>query len=204
VLLAGWALVPLALLALIGQAVALFWPRYVLYTMPAWVLLAAVTLGRLPWSRAAVALVAVAALGAPSQTSIRVADGHGQGTSQLGGIIAANYQPGDAVVYSLLESAPWVARDVVSRYVPADRRPRDVFALTPQRVGGHLAATECADLTACLDRADPSRVWIVRVHTKTDPLDSLGPAKADLLRSRFQLFRLWLVKDLTVALYVRS
>jgi mannosyltransferase len=203
-LLAGWALVPLALLALIGQAVALFWPRYVLYTMPAWVLLAAITLGRLPVNRVAVALVAIAALGAPSQTAMRVADGHGQGTSQLGALVAANYRPGDAVAYSLLESAPWVARDVVSRYVPADRRPRDVFALTPQRVDGHLAATECPDLTACLDTADPSRVWIVRVHTKTDPLDGLGAAKADLLRSRFQLSRLWLVKDMTVALYVRS
>ena len=203
-LLAGWALVPLASLALIGQAVALFWPRYVLYTVPAWALLAAVTLDRLPWHRIAVVLVAVVALGVPSQTAIRVADGHGQGTGQLGAVIAANYQPGDAVAYSLLESAPWVARDVVSRYVPADRRPRDVFALTPQRVDGHLAATECADLAACLDRMDPSRIWIVRAHQKTDPLDGLGAAKESLLRSRFHLSRLWLVKDMTVALYVEA
>jgi hypothetical protein len=131
-------------------------------------------------------------------------DGHSQSTSQAGAIIAGNYQAGDGLAVSLLESAPWVARDVISRYVPENRRPRDVFALGAQRVGGHLAAAECPDLAGCLDRADPPRLWVVRNHVLTDPLDGLGTAKADLLRSRFHLARRWLVKDLTVALYVRS
>jgi mannosyltransferase len=204
VALACWGLVPLAALAVIGQFTPLFWPRYVLYVVPAWAVLAALALRRAPRVPAAAALLAVALLGVPAQTAIRQPDGHSQATSRAGGIIADNYQPGDGIAYSMLESARWVPRDIVSRYVPAARRPADVFALTPQRVGGHLAATECADLTACLDRADPGRMWVVRMHTQADPLAGLGTAKADLLRSRFHLARLWLVKDLTVALYERT
>jgi mannosyltransferase len=201
--LVSWALVPVLALAVIGQFTPLFWPRYLLYTMPAWVVLAALTLGRQPWVRAAAVLAVVAVIGAPTQTAIRTPDGHGQSTSQVGTIIAANYRPGDGIAYRLDESAPWVARDVVRRYVPADRRPTDVFALTAQRVDGHLAATECPDPAVCLDRADPPRMWVLRLRTQADPLAGIGTAKADLLRSRYHLSGLWLTKDLTVALYVR-
>jgi mannosyltransferase len=204
VLLACWALVPTVALAAVAQFTPLFWPRYLLYTMPAWVLLTALTLGRLSYVKAAGVLAAVVLIGAPTQTAIRVADGHGQGTSQAGAVIAAGYRTGDGVAYSLLESQSWVARDVVSHYVPADHRPADVFALTPQRVDGHLAATECSDLTACLDRADPPRMWVVRIHTTADPLAGIGTTKETLLRSRYRLSGLWLTRDLTVALYVRS
>ncbi len=44
----GWALVPAATLLLIGLAAPLFWARYLLFTVPAWVLLAALALSRLP------------------------------------------------------------------------------------------------------------------------------------------------------------
>jgi mannosyltransferase len=204
VLLACWALVPTVALAAVAQFTPLFWPRYLLYTMPAWALLAALTLGRLSWVRAAGVLGAVVLIGAPTQTAIRVADGHSQGTSQAGAVIASGYRTGDAVAYSSLESQTWVPRDVVRLYVPADRRPADVFALTPQRVDGHLAATECPDLAVCLDRADPPRIWVLRIHTTADPLAGIGTAKETLLRSRYRLSGLWPTRDLTVALYVRS
>jgi mannosyltransferase len=202
-LLVSWALVPVAALAVIGQFTSLFWARYLLYAMPAWVLLAALTLGGLAGRRAVAILVAIAVLGLPTQTAIRQPDGHSQDTGRAGAVIAANYQAGDGIAFSSKESAPWVARDVVSRYVPADRRPRDVFAVTAQRVDG-LAATECADPAACLDRADPPRMWVLRVHTQADPLHDLGTTKETLLRSRYQLASLWLVRELTVALYVRA
>jgi hypothetical protein len=78
-----------------------------------------------------------------------------------------------------------------------------VFATSAQRVDGHLAAAECADLAACLDKADPPRMWVLRLRTQADPLAGIGPTKSDLLRSRYHLSGLWLTKDLTVALYVR-
>ena len=202
--LVSWALVPMAALAVIAQFTPLFWPRYLIYTVPAWVLLAALTVGRLSRGRTVAVLVAVALLGAPSQTSIRMPDGHAQATRAAGALIADNYQPGDAAAFSLLESAPWVPRDLVSRYVTERRRPLDVFAVGPQRTDGRMAAPECPDLTACLDRADPPRLWIVRLRTQPDPLAGIGAAKEALLRSRYHLVNLWLVSGLTVALYRRG
>jgi mannosyltransferase len=202
--LVSWAVVPLVTLAVVAQFTPLFWPRYLTYTVPAWVVLAAVTIGRLSRNRTIAMLAAVALLGAPAQTSIRMPDGHGQATRAAGTLIADHSQPGDAIAYSLLESAAWVPRDLVERYVPAPRRPRDVFAVSPQRVDGHLAARECADLAACLDNADPPRVWVVRMRTQADPLHGLGDAKEDLLRSRYHLTGLWLPGGLTVALYERG
>jgi mannosyltransferase len=203
-LLAAWGLLPPAGLALAGLVAPLFYARYLLYVVPAWVLLAAVTLGRVARTRALAALVVLGLLGAPAQSEMRTRDGHPTASAAAGQIIAGNERPGDAIAYELHDTAPWEARDVVARYVPAARRPLDVFQVTPQRTGGHLAATECADLAACLDRADPPRLWILRKSTWVDPLDGIGAPKEDLLRARYRLVRLWFVRGLTVALYAAN
>jgi mannosyltransferase len=118
-------------------------------------------------------------------------------------VIATNERTGDGIAYALDEPVvPWEARDIVARYVPAARQPRDVFEVVPQRVDGHLTATECADLARCLDGT--SRLWVLRYEDRSDPLDGIGPAKEQLLRPRYHLARLWLLRGLTVALYVRG
>ena len=140
-------------------------------------------------------------LAAPGQTAIRTPDGHNHATADAAGIIAANERSGDGIAYALDERVvPWEARDIVARYVPAARRPRDVFALTPQRVDGHLTATECADPASCLDTTP--RLWVLRYQNLADPLAGIGQPKEDLLRSRYRLEKLWLVRGLTVALYL--
>ncbi len=99
---------------------------------------------------------------------------------------------------------PWEARDIVARYVPAGRTPVDVFAVVPQRTDGQLLAAECADPAACLDRADPARLWVVRFQAQADPLAGIGGAKEALLRARYRTEQVWLVRGLTVALLVRT
>jgi mannosyltransferase len=147
----------------------------------------------------------VALLGGPTQHRIRLATGHLHATSTAGGIIAANEQPGDALVVALHEQPePWEARDIVARYVPAARRPIDVFAVRPQRTDGHLLAAECPDLAACLDAVDPPRIWVIRFESRTDPLFKIGQPKEDLLRARYHTEQVWLVRGLTVALLVRN
>lgn len=225
-LLGSWALVPPVALLLLSQVTPLYWARYLLFTLPAWVVAAALALTRLAapapapalgpaarsripvlgdWWRAAAVVVVVALLGGPTQHEIRRADGHLHATSAVGAIIAANAQPGDGLVVALHETPePWEARDIVARYVPPGRTPTDVFAVTPQRTDGQLLATECADLTACLDRANPRRLWVIRFEARPDPLAKLGQPKEDLLRSRYHVQQLWLVRGLTVALLVRN
>jgi mannosyltransferase len=206
ILLAAWALVPMAGLVLAGQFTRLYLSRYVQYIVPAWALLSGVTLSRLRVGRAVAVLITLGVLGGVhTQINFRVEDGHSQGTAQAAAIVADGYQPGDAIAYSLFEPSVWVARDVVSRYVPDDRQPRDVFAVRPQRADGNLAATECADLTACLDRAAPPRMWVVRLGAfPADPLRGLGTDKENLLRSRYRLNNLWSLRGMTVALYGRA
>ncbi len=204
-LLLSWAVVPVLALFLVAKITPVFWPRYLLYTMPAWVLLAAFTMARLSRVRAVAVLVVMALLAYPSQYVLHQRDGHTHGDSLAAGIITAHEQPGDAIAYRIDEQPePWEGRDLVARYVPADRQPLDVFAVTPQRTNGRLLATECPDLAACLDRAAPPRMWIIRFGTQPDPLRDIGTAKEQLLRDRYKMHELWFVKGLTVALYVRG
>ncbi len=205
ILLAGWAIAPAVVLYVIGTATPAFFPRYLLYTMPAPVLLAAVFLARTGRIRAVVVLVVVAALGAPAQASIRGPAGHNHDTAGAAAIIARGERPGDGIVYALHEPVvPWEARDIVARYVPADRRPRDVFAVTPQRTDGRLTAVECPDPAGCLAAADPPRIWVLRYQSHPDPLAGIGEPKESLLRARYRLARVWSVRGLTVGLLTRQ
>jgi mannosyltransferase len=204
-LLAGWAVGPVVALYVAGKLTPAFWPRYLLFTMPAWVLLAAIFLGRTGRVRALGVLVAIGLLGAPVQDAIRQPDGHNHATTRAAAIIAAGQRPGDGIVYALHEPVvPWEPRDIVARYVPAPHRPRDIFAVAPQRRDGRLTAIECADPAVCLAGADPPRIWVLRYETQLDPLRGIGEPKETLLRSRYRLARLWLVKGLTVGLLTRS
>jgi mannosyltransferase len=201
ILLTAWAVGPILALYLIAKLTPLFWPRYLLYTMPAVVLLATLALIRLKKVEAAGVVAVIAVLGVPAQQGFREVDGHNHATSQAAGIIAAGERPGDAIAYALHEPVvPWEARDIVARYVPADRRPDDVFAVTAQRTDGQLLATECPDPASCLDRADPDRIWVLRYQNLGDPLAGIGEPKQQLLQSRYHLQSLWLVRGLTVAL----
>lgn len=202
--LSAWAVVPMAALVLIGQFVPLFWARYLLFIVPAWTLLAGLTLGRIPTGRAVAVLITMGVAGGPAQGNFRWPDGHGEASSQAGRIIAQNYRSGDGIAFSMLEDAFWVTRDIVSRYTPEGRRPRDVFEVSAPRENGNLAAVECDNLVSCLDGSDPPRMWVLRKHPLSDPLRGMGSAKEELLRSRYHLANLWLLQGLTLALYERS
>jgi mannosyltransferase len=197
-----WALVPAALLFLMSQVNSLWLPRYLLFTLPAWALLAATALTRAPLIRGIVIVTAIALIGLPVQTQVRTAAGHNQATSALAATLAANEQPGDGIVYALNEpGGAWIARDIVAHYVPADVQPRDVFQVTPQRTGGHLLAKECSDLAACLGGAP--RLWTIRNGDVTDdPIAGLGFDKERLLKARYDVAQTWPFAGLTLALLV--
>ena len=170
--------------------------------LPACALLAAVALARLSARRVVAVLAVLAALEWSAQVAMRGPAGHGFGTREVAEVIAARYRPGDGVAYALPEpSVTWVGRDLVAYYVPADRRPRDVFLASPQRVGGHYYARECANLSACL--GDPPRLWVVRYGLLADPLLGIGTAKEALLRGRYAPQLVEHRRNLTVALLVR-
>lgn len=201
------AVLPAAVLLAMSTVVDLWFPRYLLFTVPAWVLLAmSAVAGPDPRRRRATAgsvVIAVAVAGLGAQWDIRQPDGHGHDTRGVAAVITTGYRPGDGFAVALDEPVvPWEARDLVNRYVPADRRPTDVFAVTPQRTAGRLPATECADPAACL--GDTPRLWVIRFEHPTDPLTGLGAAKEALLRDLFTVTDIRPLRGLTVALLTRT
>jgi mannosyltransferase len=199
---ATWALLPTVVIFVVGTLIPLATPRYLLFTLPAWVLLAATTLSRIPTRRAAALLLVIALTAVPAQERIRQPSGHGQGTRHLGTLLSAMARPGDGIVFASRNSvADWLGRDAVKHYGPVADRPKDLLALHPPRTGRHLAAAECRNVERCLGTT--RRVWVVRVGELRDPLDGIGADRQQLLR-RYALAGIWHPQGLTLALLVRG
>jgi mannosyltransferase len=200
---ASWAVVPAVALIVVSLAIPMFLPRYLVYTTPAWALLAGVALSRLRLVWSVLFVATIAALAVPAQLQMRTAGGHDQATRQLAEVIAAAERPGDAIVYADDErNGAWTLRDTVAHYIPAPSRPRDVLAVTAPRRNGLLLATECPDVNRCL--AGVTRIWVVRIGALRDPTDGLGSAKQAVLRGQFRVQTLWYPTGLTAALLQRT
>jgi mannosyltransferase len=199
----AWAVLPLLGLFTASQVTPLFLPRYLLFTVPAWALLAAVALGRGHVTWAVLGVIAVGALAVPGQLAVRASDGHGEATRALARTIADHERPGDGIVYGLTDAGGnWVGRDTVAHYVSADRRPKDVLMTQPQRTGGQLAATECTDVVKCL--GNTPRLWVVRLGHHNYPLSALDGQKDQVLHQRYELSQTWHFSGLTLALVTRK
>jgi len=198
----AWAIVPL-----VGAHAALRFTAYPLslfaiLTLPAWACLAALALNRSPVVRGVIAVIVVAGLGLPMQLDLRRADGHGYAAREAGAIIGAEATREDALVFGATQAEAQAGRDVVARYVPADRRPRDVLAVGPPRVDGHPYAQECTDVPTCL--AGAPRVWLIRNGAPSSPLDGFPAAKDGALRVSYVVAGAWRLRGLTVYLLTRT
>ena len=198
VLYTSWAVVPVVGLVVASQLTALWVPRYLLFTTPAWALLAGTALGRTRLVRGATAVALVAAVGVTAQMSVRKPDGHLEATREAAALIATQMKPGDAIIYAT--SHQRVGRDLVAHYIPADRRPADVLQVVPQRTGGQVGAVECTNVARCLGKVQ--RIWVLHLDRQSDPLQDLGGTKGAVLRSRYYVSRVWYPQGLTVALAI--
>lgn len=197
----AWCVIPTVLLFGLSQVDSLWLPRYLLFTLPAWALLAATTLNRSPLIRGVLLVTAVAVVGLPAQLDVRGSAGHGQASSTLAATLTANEQPGDGIVYALNDpGGGWVGRDLVAHYVPAASQPRDVLLTRAARSDGHLLAGECADVASCV--AGTTRLWVIRNGRAADPLAGLGFDRERALRDGYVVSRIWNFTGLTLALLV--
>ena len=174
----------------------LFYFRYLLYTVPAWVLLAAAGIlriaravggARAPVRAAAVAvvLVTVALLGLHQQRVFRsdlVEDEHA--FRDAGAFVAAQAAPGDGIVF---DGYRHLRRAMAYELRDADPRPADVLLNRPPQERGSYAATECREPAGCLDGV--RRVWLVTTRGGTDPLRRVDGARGEALRDRFVVAR---------------
>ncbi|MFI9643682.1 glycosyltransferase family 39 protein [Micromonospora sp. NPDC051925] len=198
----AWLMLPTLGLLVAAQLTPLWLPRYLLFTVPAWALVAALALRRSSLLRGTAAMLAIGLLGIPVQVEIRGGSGHSQGTKDVAAVLRANADPGDVLVYGPFDAGDQrTSRDAVNRYVDESRRPRDVLLTVPARRQGTVGARECADrdVPVCLGR--PDRVWIVRKGAFDNPVQRIGPAKEAALKP-YALERTWRVRGFSIALLV--
>jgi mannosyltransferase len=200
-----WALVPAAGLAGAALVTPLWVARYLLFVVPAWALLAALTLRRLTVLRGLVAVLGMAALSVPAQFAVRDVGGHDIASRDIAAVIRSNDLPGDTILFGPFANGDQrTSRDAVLRYLAPDERPLDKLMVQPPRTNGSLGAQECPDVDVPSCFGTPDRVWVVRRGRLTNVLEGIGPAKEQLLRQNFIQSRLWPLRGFTVALYTRK
>ncbi|MET8088227.1 glycosyltransferase family 39 protein [Micromonospora sp. NPDC005237] len=91
----AWAVVPPLGLLLVAQATPVWVPEVLLFTLPAWATLGAVALARVRARWCAVALVAIAVLGAPAQLARSTPGGRERATGDLTRVVHLWTRPAD-------------------------------------------------------------------------------------------------------------
>jgi mannosyltransferase len=216
------AIAPVAAVWLASQGqYSYFFPRYLLFTVGAWAILAGIGLSRLDARIAAAAALVVAILAAGNQQVIREPGAHswpsypvGIGGSYLdyagaAAFVAGRAKAGDGIVYQAREGREswlmigyglqyYLSRDMPNG-VPV---PRMLFVAESAARAGTLYPVPCRHPVACLG-AEP-RIWVVGSGYGKSPYRAVTPAQATLLRQRYRLSLVKHVESLTVFLLIRA
>lgn len=213
---------PVAADWLVSQgAYSYFFPRYLLFTVAAWAILAGMGLSRLDARIAVAGVLVVAILGAGDQQVIRETGAHswssypaGSGGSYIdyaaaAAWIAPQVRPGDGVVYEGQGNGTnWLMIGTgVNYYLSRDLPrgvavPRQLFILETSAQGGTLYPQPCRHPAACLG-AEPA-IWVVGSGRLERPAQAVTPAQAALLREHYRVRQVKRVRSLTVFLLART
>ncbi|MFI7597707.1 glycosyltransferase family 39 protein [Actinoplanes sp. NPDC049681] len=198
--LALWTLLPPALAYYTFHEFHFFLPRYLLFTVPAWVLLGAYAIRRLAGSEpkllvAALAAGAVLAVGGWHRQAVVRSDPENEYAFRAAArFIAEREQPGDGIVFT---GYPYLHRGFRYewRHQPAARQPREVLVAQPPGTAWSWVHPPCPDTAACL--GDTPRIWVVSSDPKGLPLSPLPSTQQPAVEQRYQLVsqtvfhRLW-------------
>jgi mannosyltransferase len=206
-LLACWALVPPLLFFVTRSMLHLFLARYLLFTLPAWLLLSAVGLEdvaqRVRRRRAVVVLAtaSLVALGLTAQTRTRslvsVFDHRAAGA-----LIRSAQLPGDAIAFGGSFKSVRHGR-LALRYELREQPPRDIFAAMSLLENADFVTEECQSTAACLP-ADVKRLWFVTSAGADDPWAGLPSERAETLIARFDVVSYHAHKQANVFLLARK
>ncbi|MEV7217072.1 glycosyltransferase family 39 protein [Kitasatospora cineracea] len=203
------AVLPLLAVWVLSQGPSSYWTgRYLLFTVPAWTMLAGAGVGvgaRVPGRRGVRPglLLVLGVLALPAQWGLRAADAHdGYDLKGAAALVAADYRPGDAIVPPR-GGASYLMVDLGMRYyLPRSDRLRDVFVRADAVRLHDFFALECPVPADCLGPEE--RVWVVGVGALPDPYADLSPAQAEALKSRYTPVRTAHTGGLTITLLTRG
>jgi mannosyltransferase len=173
----------------------IFVARYLLYLVPLLCALAGAALAALRLPVALVAVLALGALGLPSQQSIRRAHSSWDYRAAAD-VIMKNTVAGDGIVYA--PRSGWQLVDLGLSYYLRDAAPRDVLLASDETANASLWATECTCLSGT------NRIWVVAADnidpafraTATNQLSATATAAL----ASYQESRSWRVSGFTIAL----
>ncbi|MFD0686675.1 glycosyltransferase family 39 protein [Actinomadura fibrosa] len=197
-----WLVLPPAVLLAVSQFHPCYVNRYVIASLPAFSLLAAAGLARLPRGTWAVALVAVAVLVAPRQDEVRRPETAWDQMREASAIIGGRARQGDAVAY-----VPITKRLVAEAYPGPFRELRDIGLAVPPARAANFGGSEAgaAELRDRLHDPAVRRVWLLEGEwpVRDGTLDAQNRAKIDALEAGFPHREAWRVRGLTITLYAR-
>jgi mannosyltransferase len=211
-----WLVLPPLLLLTVSELHPVYTERYVLFSFPALAMLAAaglsrlaalvalLPLGRRSWAvaalpSAALAVVLAVALTGP-QLAIRITGNRTDDLRTVSAIVAAQEQPGDAVLY-----LPQTTRVVGMAYPAPFRRLRDIALGQTPASSATLLGVEVSAPVLGRRLAGVRRVWTVNWQNSMTSLTSDRLADQEEARlSHMRLIRQWYVMSVVLSLYSAS
>ena len=210
------AIAPVAAVWLVSQGTySFFFPRYLLFTVGAWAVLAGIGLSRLDARIAAAAVLVIAILGAGDQQVIREPGAHSWASYPVGydgsyldyagaaAFVAPQAKAGDGIVYPAWLMIGYGLQYYLARDMPNGVPvPHELFIAETAARTGTLYPVPCKHPAACLGQ-EP-RIWVVGSGYSKNPYQAVTPAQATLLRQRYRLSSVKHVRSLTVFLLTRA
>jgi Predicted membrane protein len=198
----AWAVLPIGIVWLVSHSGSSYWmTRYMLPTLPGFVILAASVLAALRLPLLIAGVVIAFGLGVPDQRVVRNAGAHDQWLYpdlvpdhiQYGlaaRTLEQHMRPGDGIVYSERWQV-WLNDIGLAYHMRGKPMPRDVFLEQTAVEVGDFWVKECDDLAACLRNEE--RIWIVSVDIEGEdsPWDRLEPEKVAVLRDDYTVVERW-------------
>ncbi|MFF4496785.1 glycosyltransferase family 39 protein [Streptomyces sp. NPDC001546] len=196
--------VPIVAAWVVSQGSTSYWiDRYLLFTVPAWTVLAAAGLAALrPRPAGTLALAVLVLVGLPDQRQMRTQwskeEHDGRAAAR---VIADGYRPGDGFVPLRGEDRVFMIDFQVEYFLPERVRLRDVFAERSAVARDDLFTKECAQPVSCLGTT--RRVWVVTWSGTADPYHKLPKGQAEALKGHFRVAESRSVHGLQVSLLER-
>lgn len=199
--LAVWALLPPVLAYYTFDQFSFFYPRYLLFTVPAWVLLAAYGLrslagvvpaeggARRVWAAVTAATVAAAGgltfAGWDEQELVRSNRVEKEFAFRAAAAyIRAHEQPGDGIIFTgyryLHRGFRYEWRDQ-----PLADQPKEILVDLPASRSWSWVHPACADTIACLDGTE--RIWLVSTDPSGLPLSPLPASQQPAVEARYDV-----------------
>jgi mannosyltransferase len=187
-----WLILPAAILLIGSTVTPVYNFRYILFCVPAAVLLGGAGLAALGRIGGTAALILVTILGLNSQIFFRTPGGHGDDIRQADQLVAASSKPGDVVLYTNDNAESFGAAYPYGlsglRNIELAQRPIPSATLG----GTNVSAGVLHDRLA-----HASRLWIVQINNS-------APARELLEGLHYHLIWIWQTSDVWLRLYERK